>query len=424
MKSPENIVSIDIKNIGTLQINYINLKDQDNKLKSEISSFQFGIILNNNEIFKAKKLNNIFFVIKNYMDRKIKRPVYKSIEYDFVLNKKSHTSKIKIESNILCGNKDDSIFFELYDPSLDKNKSLIGEAEFTLNKLESDLNEDTYVKINITNKEKAIIGELEIYYNIEKKMTFEQFIKKGQINLDIAIDYTKSNKIPSDPTSLHYNNEKVENDYEKAIKSCGDIIAYYDSDELFPVYGFGGIPEGKKEVSHCFNINFSKNNEPYIHKVENIIKFYKASLKKVKLSTPTYFSPVIKKIIEEINHDLINKKKENHYYILMILTDGIIKDMDETKDCIVEGSKLPLSIVIIGIGNADFTKMEILDGDENPLTNSSGEKRKRDIVQFVEFNKFKDKDLDNCGPHLAEDVLKESPRQVEEYYQFCGEFYE
>ena len=427
MKSPENIVFIDIKNIGTLQINYINLKDQDqdNKLKSEISSFQFGIILNNNEIFKTKKkLNNIFFVIRNYKDGKTKRSVYKSIEYDFVLNKKSHTSKIKIESNILCRNKNDSIFFELYEPSIDKNISLIGEAEFTLNKLESDLNEDRYGIIKILDKEKGIIGELEIDYNIEKKMIFEQFIKKGQINLDIAIDYTKSNKNPSDPSSLHYNNQKVENDYEKAIKSCGDIIANYDSDELFPVYGFGGIPEGNEVVSHCFKINFNKNDDANIHKVDNIIKFYKESLKKVKLSTPTFFSPVIKKIIEEINYDLINKKKENHYYILMILTDGIIKDMEETIDCIVEASKLPLSIVIIGIGNADFTKMEILDGDENPLTNSSGEKRKRDIVQFVEFNKYKNKDLDNCGPHLAEEVLKEIPRQVEEYYQFCGEFYE
>ena len=68
--------------------------------------------------------------------------------------------------------------------------------------------------------------------------------------------------------------------------------------------------------------------------------------------------------------------------------------------------------------------MEILDGDEKPLTNSSGEIRKRDIVQFVEFNKFKDKDNINCGVELAQEVLKEIPRQVEEYYQFCGEFYE
>ena len=42
--------------------------------------------------------------------------------------------------------------------------------------------------------------------------------------------------------------------------------------------------------------------------------------------------------------------------------------MEDTKDCIVEGSKLPLSIVIIGIGNANFTYMEILDGAAQPLT--------------------------------------------------------
>ena len=61
----------------------------------------------------------------------------------------------------------------------------------------------------------------------------------------------------------------------------------------------------------------------------------------------------------------------------MILTDGQIKDMEDTKNCIVEGSKLPLSIVIIGIGDYDFSYMEILDGDEKPMTNSSGEIRKK-----------------------------------------------
>ena len=38
--------------------------------------------------------------------------------------------------------------------------------------------------------------------------------------------------------------------------------------------------------------------------------------------------------------------------------------MAETKDLIVEGSALPLSIIIVGIGNADFGNMIELDGDE------------------------------------------------------------
>ena len=54
----------------------------------------------------------------------------------------------------------------------------------------------------------------------------------------------------------------------------------------------------------------------------------------------------------------------------MILTDGIIDDMDDTIDELVEGSFLPLSVIIIGVGNADFSNMEELDGDEIPLKNS------------------------------------------------------
>ena len=128
--------------------------------------------------------------------------------------------------------------------------------------------------------------------------------------------------------------------------------------------------------------------------------------------------------MKEINDDLENKKEENHYYILLMLTDGAITDMIETVNCIVEASKLPLSIVIVGIGEDDFENMNILDDDIKPLVNSFGEIRKRDIVQFVKFNTFKEKNAIDNGKELAEEVLKEIPRQIEEYYKFCGKFYE
>jgi hypothetical protein len=43
--------------------------------------------------------------------------------------------------------------------------------------------------------------------------------------------------------------------------------------------------------------------------------------------------------------------------------------MEAVKDSIVKSGDLPLSIIIVGIGNADFKLMEILDGD-NGLVNS------------------------------------------------------
>ena len=71
------------------------------------------------------------------------------------------------------------------------------------------------------------------------------------------------------------------------------------------------------------------------------------------------------------------------YHILLIITDGAIHDMKETKDLIVECSLYPLSIIIIGVGGADFSNMIELDGDDVILKNSKGQAAARDIVQFV-----------------------------------------
>jgi hypothetical protein len=59
--------------------------------------------------------------------------------------------------------------------------------------------------------------------------------------------------------------------------------------------------------------------------------------------------------------------------------------MDQTVNLLVNNCKLPLSIIIVGIGNADFSNMNTLDGD-NGLYNSNGVRAARDIVQFVPFN--------------------------------------
>jgi len=60
-------------------------------------------------------------------------------------------------------------------------------------------------------------------------------------------------------------------------------------------------------------------------------------------------------------------QQNQQYNILLIITDGQISDMAETTDQIVRGSELPLSIIIVGVGGADFSSMDVLDADETPL---------------------------------------------------------
>ena len=312
--------------------------------------------------------------------------------------------------------------FMVYAPKINQT-NFIGYCSFHIKQLKSNSAKDKLEQIEIRSKDNGILGTLTINYSCSKIISFEHYIKNGQINLDIGIDYTLSNGLPNDPNSLHYMKAEGGNDYEKAIQSCGKIIAYYDYDQLFPVYGFGGIPQNSEKVSHCFNINFTEDN-PEIQTIENVLKYYRESLSKVKFYGPTNFAPVIKKVMNDIKDDLKNKQEENHYHILLILTNGMITDYIETVNCIVEASKLPLSIVIVGIGEADFENMNNLDGDIIPLVNSYGEIRKRDIVQFVKFNTFKEKNAIDNGKELAEEVLKEIQRRIEEYYKFCGKFYE
>jgi hypothetical protein len=73
---------------------------------------------------------------------------------------------------------------------------------------------------------------------------------------------------------------------------------------------------------------------------------------------------------------------------LLILTDGEIHDMEATKDLIVAASQLPLSIIIIGVGEEKFKLMKELDSDDALLRDSRGNQAIRDVVQFVKYKKY------------------------------------
>jgi len=257
---------------------------------------------------------------------------------------------------------------------------------------------------NLCLEDKLIIYN---YSSIGEEITFLDYIKRGgiRIGLNIGIDFTKSNKPPNDPNSLHSYVNDQKNPYEKAILTCGKILEYYDYDLLYPVYGFGAV--FNEETSYCFNINYFGDKKPEIELVDKIIQVYHNCIQKILFSGPTYFAPIINKIISNIKEQ--NDPRE--YQVLMILTDGIIQDMQNTIDSLVEASYYPLSVIIIGIGNTDFAKMNQLDGDEIPLISRKGIKRQRDLVQFVPFNKYEG-DINK----LVYEVLEEIPRQVIEYY--------
>ena len=396
-----------------------------NNYQININTTLGSIIGINHCTFKHKINENEYLMIKAENVAQIDE----SLKIDFSLKEKNSSKNFFVENKYLFIITNNSQ--KLYQSEYINNNGAFNPINIPIallkpyytinfynsrNQLIATINEtltDKYLQKNKPSKLIPVNNYLFLYDNstITKKATFIDYINAGvKIALSIGIDFTGSNGHPLDDGTLHSIKDGKPNDYEKAIISCGNIVAPYDYDQLFQVYGFGAIIKSSisDKASMCFAINLKDN--PDIYTIDNVIKTYHDIIKKDKLTFagPTEFTPIIKKVISRMI-----TKNILEYHILMILTDGVIDDLQDTIDILVEASSLPLSVIIIGIGNEDFSKMEVLDGDEVPLKSRSGKIRTRDIVQFVPFSKFQ-----NDAKKLSMEVLAEIPRQMIEYFQF------
>ncbi|NXP95728.1 CPNE7 protein, partial [Passerina amoena] len=93
--------------------------------------------------------------------------------------------------------------------------------------------------------------------------------------------------------------------------------------------------------------------------IQGVVESYQSCLPKIQLYGPTNVAPIISKVAR-VAADEERTKEASQYFILLILTDGVVTDMADTREAIVRASYLPMSIIIVGVGNADFTDMQIL----------------------------------------------------------------
>ncbi|XP_061864042.1 copine-9 isoform X3 [Colius striatus] len=327
----------------------------------------------------------------------------------------------------LCnGDYDRTVKIDVYDWDRDGSHDFIGEFATSYRELSRAQSQFTVYEVlnprkKCKKKKYVNSGTVTLLsFSVESEFTFVDYIRGGtQLNFTVAIDFTASNGMPSQPTSLHYASPYQLSAYALALKAVGEIIQDYDSDKLFPAYGFGAKvpPDGK--ISHQFPLNNNVDN-PSCAGIEGVLESYLQSLRTVQLYGPTNFAPVI----NQVAGAAAQVTDGSQYHVLLIITDGVISDMLQTKEAIVTASALPMSIIIVGVGPAEFEAMEELDGDEVRVS-SRGRYAERDIVQdtnffppkFVPFRDY----VDDSGnqvlsmARLAKDVLAEIPEQLLSY---------
>jgi hypothetical protein len=333
--------------------------------------------------------------------------LFRSEVVDNDLNPKWKSQPTKIDLKRLCGGDVDAqnIKIEVFDEDVTENEK-IGECVVSLRQLAvAQARQATggggaveYPLLEVTaggGTTSKIAGYLLISTTVTLEHSFLQLLKAGlQLNVAFSVDFTGSNLECKNPNSLHFYHPTQANQYIQSMLAVSDVVQEYDSDRQFPCFGFGAILPGSKEANHFFHLNLGPN--PYISGMQAVIDTYVQTVQQIRFYGPTNFAPTIRNVANGA------RQAPGVYTILLIMTDGEITDMNDTIKEIRSAVDAPLSLLIVGVGNADFSSMERLDGDNGtPLAS-------RDMVQFVPMRDF----ANRAPEELAAALLAEIPKQV------------
>ncbi|KAK2113623.1 hypothetical protein P7K49_007889 [Saguinus oedipus] len=155
------------------------------------------------------------------------------------------------------------------------------------------------------------------------------------------------------------------------LPRTGDTQAQQTSLPCLGVQGTVLGPVRMRWISHntflrCSDPNGNQEN-PSCCGIDGILEAYHRSLRTVQLYGPTNFAPVVTHVAS-VPRDPSDRPQPapaphrnaaavqdgSQYSVLLIITDGVISDMAQTKEAIVNAAKLPMSIIIVGVGQAEF----------------------------------------------------------------------
>ncbi|KAL3891757.1 hypothetical protein ACJMK2_004006 [Sinanodonta woodiana] len=239
------------------------------------------------------------------------------------------------------------------------------------------------------------------FYVIRDNFTTLKDVTKAMKNAGVkdcglifGIDYTVSNRMQGQKTfggrSLHDTSGPQMNPYQQAISIIGETIEELDDDGKIPAFGFGDSITRDKSI-------FPLKSKGMCEGFKEVLDVYNQITPGIQLSGPTNFVPLIEEAVKIV-------KETRKYHILVILADGQVTNEKINQDAIVEASKWPLSIILIGVGDGPWDAMKDFD-DGLP-------ERVFDNFQFVNFHENVT-GAENVNTTVALSALMEIPEQYQ-----------
>ena len=297
----------------------MTLQLQGNKLKNLEG---FGVF---------RKSDPFYEICRRSADGNSWDSVYRS---NFVKNNLSPLwDEVTLEMSVLCsGELETPILIRVYDHEGSGDHDLMGKVETTPSALFTAGRESTELQLEDDK------GTISVKTATLSGPTFVDYIAGGcKVNVVVALDFTGSNGDPRQEGTLHYfHKDGGRNDYEKAIAAVVSILEKYDTDQMFPVYGFGAKYDGL--VRHCFQCGAA----PEHRGVSGVLQAYRDTFRSgLIMSGPTVFADVIQTAASHAvgAQEQAKRRGGQAYTILLILTDGAVTDPSATAAAKAEGIK-------------------------------------------------------------------------------------
>jgi hypothetical protein len=238
-----------------------------------------------------------------------------------------------------------------------------------------------------------------------------QFMSGGcSLDLMVGIDCSVANSQRGAERNLHFSSSQWLNDYQAGIQRLGAIAENFARGKHSSMWSFGAKQDGKVKHLQLMDDGMVTSKElldSYDRSIANNQTF--------ELGETARLKP----LIEAATFRTIKSCKIRQCYtILTVFTAGDIVDLPETIGLLCTAAEdAPMSLVIIGVGNRDFSDIEKLcDNDyKSRLKDSRGIPIAREIVSFVSFKHFGG----NANEVIAE-ALKGIPEQVVTYFATNG----
>ena len=351
-----------------------------------------------------------FLIFHRFCQNEIYVPVHCTTALLDTLNPK--WDKIVLGVEQLCDkNSNSQIKIECWDWQEDLRYQFMGDVVTTLTELH------TKPVLQLTGRGgKTKTGELIIKTcsKLLKPSPLDFLTTKDTFSFTLGIDFSEYNKRPHNKKNLHEVDKRGSSSYLKALEEVAKIIWGQDTDGKIPCFGFGGrpsFPEFTHDQTHQLIPLSGNKHKMSIISPTLLIESYLKAIEYIEPTKPASINELIK-IVKEW---AIRDSKNNAYQVLIILTAGHLDNVKGSIDMLVDMSSLPVSIVLVGIGDNDFSTLEKLDGDKKWLRNSKKKLTNRDIVNFVDFE-------ESCGntEKFGKKLLEEFPEQFMSYKLLAG----